>query len=236
MGWWDDLVGSLTGRATARPSAARAVVDRGVAARGHSAAHPGVDIAAPEGTPVRAVANGVILCGLPVEGYGITLFVRYNFQPAPITLIYAHLAAPIIGATTSNPAETVANIPVRAGQEIGRVGRTTAGFRYAWYTHLDDGRVTARVLTDDMSSGSVRAISPHVHLEARRSATPVFGPQPTAGQVVDEEERVRGVMHNYAGRPELPETALDPVSFLRRLNIAPVGAPWSPGSALLALH
>ena len=63
--------------------------------------HPGVDIRAPEGTPVIAMANGIVTRVYTDEGFGKTIVVRHPNVPDPIdhkkttTLysVYAHLSA-----------------------------------------------------------------------------------------------------------------------------------------------
>jgi hypothetical protein len=77
--------------------------------------HPGVDIVAPFGTPVRATGDGVVAFAGRARGYGAMVVVEHGV----ITTRYAHLSA----------------IWVRAGQRVlvgkpvgavGRTGRATA--------------------------------------------------------------------------------------------------------------
>ena len=51
--------------------------------------HPGIDIAAPSGTPVRAAADGVVELATPVAGYGNFLCIAHRDA---LTTCYAHLA------------------------------------------------------------------------------------------------------------------------------------------------
>lgn len=64
-------------------------------------AHPGIDIAAPVGTPVHAVANGIVeRVGYDAGGYGHFLVIRHPHAPSPgsaktkVTLhsVYGHLS------------------------------------------------------------------------------------------------------------------------------------------------
>ena len=72
--------------------------------------HSGVDLAIPAGTPVRAVANGVVIMQGPQGAYGNFVCVRH----VRYVSCYAHLSAfaTQYGATVSQ------------GQTIGRVGCT----------------------------------------------------------------------------------------------------------------
>jgi murein DD-endopeptidase MepM/ murein hydrolase activator NlpD len=80
--------------------------------------HTGMDIGAPEGTPVHAVLPGVVVVAAhsgELEGYGNVVVVRHA---AALLTLYAHLA--MLAVT---PGQVVAE-----GQTLGTVGRT-AGTR-----------------------------------------------------------------------------------------------------------
>jgi hypothetical protein len=125
---------ATTPRATPQP--ARSTVDhawplavRGTITRQFSPAHLGIDIAAPIGTPVRAVAAGtVIWAGWKDNGGGFVIVIRH---PDGMRSTYNH----------TNRVDVIAGERVAAGQTIARVGST------GWSTgpHLDvriemDGR------------------------------------------------------------------------------------------------
>lgn len=73
--------------------------------------HPGVDIAAPEGAPIRAMKPGTVVFAGTMSGYGLTVILEHG---RGLRTLYAHMSA----------------LDVQAGQVlngrdvIGRVGRT----------------------------------------------------------------------------------------------------------------
>ncbi len=76
---------------------------------GEPAFHPGVDIAAPYGTPVLATANGKVVFAGWEDGYGRLVVIDNGFG---ISTYYAHLSA----------FDTQAGTQVDRGQVIGYVG------------------------------------------------------------------------------------------------------------------
>jgi murein DD-endopeptidase MepM/ murein hydrolase activator NlpD len=76
-------------------------------------AHRGVDYAAPEGTPVRATADGVVTLAGEQNGYGNVVMVRHDGE---YSTVYAHLSRFALPARTGNV--------VRQGEVIGYVGST----------------------------------------------------------------------------------------------------------------
>jgi LysM repeat protein len=94
---------------------------RGTISRGFSAAHPGIDIAAPLGTPVRAVAAGTVTwAGWKNNGGGYVVVIRH---PGGMLSTYNHNSKLIVQVGDA----------VAAGETIARVGST------GWSTgpHLD---------------------------------------------------------------------------------------------------
>jgi murein DD-endopeptidase MepM/ murein hydrolase activator NlpD len=78
--------------------------------------HNGLDIAAPEGAPVVAAADGVVASvEMPQDSGGYGLFICIQHSPTLATC-YAHLSAWILGVRPG--------AQVRAGQPIGLVGQT----------------------------------------------------------------------------------------------------------------
>jgi murein DD-endopeptidase MepM/ murein hydrolase activator NlpD len=73
--------------------------------------HNGIDYAAPIGTPVRTVGDGVVEFAGWQNGYGNTIIVRHNGNR---TTLYAHLSR----------SDVRKGQRVEAGQRIGAVGRT----------------------------------------------------------------------------------------------------------------
>jgi murein DD-endopeptidase MepM/ murein hydrolase activator NlpD len=76
-------------------------------------AHRGVDYAAPEGTPVRATADGVVTAAGVQNGYGNVVMLRHA---GPYSTVYAHLSRMALPARVGNV--------VRQGEVIGYVGQT----------------------------------------------------------------------------------------------------------------
>jgi murein DD-endopeptidase MepM/ murein hydrolase activator NlpD len=70
--------------------------------------HEGIDIAAPLGTPVYAMADGVVLYAGPARGFGNEVVLSH---PGGVTTVYGHMSRIL-----------VLSGPVRAGQVIALVG------------------------------------------------------------------------------------------------------------------
>ncbi len=113
-------------------------------------AHRGTDFAAPEGTPVRATADGVVAVAEPQTGYGNVLVIRHA---GTYTTLYGHLSQ---FAPLARPGERV-----RQGDVVGRVGQT------GWATgpHLHYEFRVADVPRDPMSIALPTA--PPLDAEAR---------------------------------------------------------------------
>ncbi len=75
------------------------------------ARHDGIDIAAPEGTPVLAAADGTVLFTGQQSGYGTIVILRH---PGDLLTLYAHASAVLVREGDR----------VRAGQPVARVGQT----------------------------------------------------------------------------------------------------------------
>jgi len=76
-------------------------------------AHKGTDFAAPEGTPVRATADGIVMVAGEQNGYGNVVILQHD---STYSTVYAHLSrfAPALRGGTH----------VRQGDTIGYVGQT----------------------------------------------------------------------------------------------------------------
>ncbi len=109
---------------------------------GFSAFHPGVDLQAPKGTPVRAAGDGVVTRAEWAGRYGKLVVIDHG---GGITTYYAHL----------DRIEVIAGQHVRKGQLIGRVGRT--------------GRTTGTHLHYEVRQGGT-PVNPYTYL--RRSVRP----------------------------------------------------------------
>ena len=76
---------------------------------GESSAHPGLDVGAPEGTPIRAPKGGVVLSAGPRGGYGNAVEIDHGHG---LVTLYGHAAEVLV-----SPGEFV-----QPGQEIATVG------------------------------------------------------------------------------------------------------------------
>ncbi len=120
--------------------------------------HDGIDIYAPEGTPVRAAWDGEVLFVGALRGYGETVALRHE---RGLLSLYAHLQR----------ARVRRGEHVRAGQVIGAVGTT--------------GRTTGPNLHFEIRRAQV-ALDPYVFLGPRLLAAGSVAWCPTgAGSVAD---------------------------------------------------
>lgn len=78
---------------------------------GEGAFHPGIDIAAPDGTPVRATADGDVVEAHMANGYGREVIIDHGHG---LTTLYGHMSALAV----------VPGERVTSGQVIGYVGQS----------------------------------------------------------------------------------------------------------------
>jgi murein DD-endopeptidase MepM/ murein hydrolase activator NlpD len=97
---------------------------------GDPRAHRGVDYAAPTGTPVRSVADGVVVSKGWSQGYGNTVEIKHNER---YSTLYAHLSG--------FAADIARGKSIQMGQVIGYVGSTGwATGPHLHYEFLVNGR------------------------------------------------------------------------------------------------
>jgi murein DD-endopeptidase MepM/ murein hydrolase activator NlpD len=84
--------------------------------------HAGIDLAAPEGTPYKAVHAGTVTAAGYFGGYGYSITIK---NPDGTEVIYAHSRRLLVRAGDR----------VKAGQVIGEVGNT--GASYGTHLHLE---------------------------------------------------------------------------------------------------
>lgn len=102
--------------------------------------HAGVDIAAPYGSPVRAVADAVVVSAGVAGGYGRFVELRHA---GGLTTLYAHLS------TWS--ARLTPGAPVSAGEQIAQVGST--GSSTGAHLHFEIRDVSGRPLNPEFFMG-----------------------------------------------------------------------------------
>jgi septal ring factor EnvC (AmiA/AmiB activator) len=88
--------------------------------------HPGLDISAPLGTPVKAVFDGMVEYADWLSGYGYTVILRH---PGGYFTIYAHL-----DRVTARKGEAISQ-----GQEVGTVGENATTASTGLYFELREG-------------------------------------------------------------------------------------------------
>jgi murein DD-endopeptidase MepM/ murein hydrolase activator NlpD len=84
--------------------------------------HAGIDLAAPDGTPYKAVHGGTVTAAGYAGGYGYSITIR---QDDGTEMIYAHSRRTLVEKGDV----------VKAGQVIGEVGNT--GYSYGTHLHLE---------------------------------------------------------------------------------------------------
>lgn len=147
----------------------RFVVDRGTFVRGldmnrrtrdgRLTPHWGIDIGAPEGTPVYAVMDGTVILSRPIRGYGNVIMVRHN--DGRTSALYAHLSA----------SDVREGQIVRRQARIGRTGTTSIGQQVTF----DANGVPQS--SGEMSGGNVGdRVGPHLHMEIHPTQIPQMGP------------------------------------------------------------
>jgi len=90
--------------------------------------HPGIDLPAPAGAPVHAVADGQVLAVRRRGSAGLFVLARHD----GFTALYAHL-----GAVTPSLAE--GRKKIAAGEKLGVVGRTGVSYGAHIYFQMEIG-------------------------------------------------------------------------------------------------
>jgi len=163
MGIWNNLLMSI---GLALPTS-RFVIDRGTFVRGldmnrrtrdgRLTPHWGIDLGAPEGTPVHAVMAGRVVLSRPVRGYGNVIMVSH--ADGRTSSLYAHLQQ-------SNVQE---GQQVAAQDVIGLTGTTSIGQQVRFVNGVPQS-------SGEMSGGAVgNSVGPHLHMEIHPTPIPTMG-------------------------------------------------------------
>ena len=158
MGILDSILGFFAG------TGPRLVVDMGTFVRGidmnrrtrdgRLTPHWGIDIGAPDGTPVHAIAAGTVILSRPVRGYGNVVMVRHD--DGQTSALYAHLSR-------SNVQE---GQRVAAQDTIAATGTTSVGQQVTFVNGVPQS-------SGEMSGGNVGAsVGPHLHMEIHPAPIP----------------------------------------------------------------
>lgn len=123
---------------------------KGPVSQGFHAGHDGVDIAAPLGTPIFAIAPGTVIASGPAQGYG--QWIRIRHDDGSLTE-YGHMRR----------RDVVVGQRVNAGQQIAAVG--SEGQSTGPHLHL----------RTYLKAGDKRGIDPKQYLKARAIALPCAG-------------------------------------------------------------
>lgn len=92
------------------------------------AGHKGTDYMAPRGTPIYAIADGVVVASTESgPGWGVYVKIAHNIGGRSVTSLYAHM---LYGSRRVTVGQTV-----KAGQLIGQVSDT--GRAYGTHLHLE---------------------------------------------------------------------------------------------------
>lgn len=84
---------------------------------GYSKLHEGLDMAAPNGTPIFAASDGVVQASEPMEGYGYWILIKHTKSDGEVFYTgYAHMYAEDVLVKAGDQ--------VHAGQRIASVGNT----------------------------------------------------------------------------------------------------------------
>jgi hypothetical protein len=103
--------------------------------------HRGIDLAAPDGTPMYAMAGGVVVEAGPATGFGHWIVIDHTIDDKAYSTVYGHMWPDGVAVSTGDT--------VSAGQYIGKVG--SAGQSTGPHLHFEvweGGRLTGGTETD----------------------------------------------------------------------------------------
>jgi len=175
--------------------------------------HKGVDIAAPEGAPILAAADGVVRAMGVDAGYGRFIEIAHT---AGMSTLYGHLSA----------FEVQPGATVKAGQQIGRIGST--GSSTGSHLHFEVHDSEGRALNPEMYMGRrfmTRADLPPLEAATRmppevRIAYVSFIPSAKAAQLLERQGAEAAALE--AQQAKIPSKA--PVQ-IEASNSVPLLAP-----------
>ncbi|MBI1934073.1 M23 family metallopeptidase [Candidatus Peregrinibacteria bacterium] len=211
--------------------------------------HPGIDIRAPEGTPIRSIANGIVTQVRESDGFGKLIVIRHPHMPDPenptattvLHSVYAHLREQFV---------TEGEV-VRKGQEIGlsgstgivtgphlhfQIDRDNIEWHPYWPFTAADLRRTGWTLTEainkglNQEQGYAHTVNPMIFVQANFPPVTVVavGKETPAPAVLPETEtlsRARSLATMTARREKRTERRIARQRFVERQLTAAAGTP-----------
>ena len=211
--------------------------------------HPGIDIRAPEGTPIRSIANGIVTQVRDSDGFGKLIVIRHPHMPDPedpmsatvLHSVYAHLGEQFV---------TEGEV-VRKGQEIGlsgstgivtgphlhfQIDRDNAEWHPYWPFTSTDLQRTGWTLMEAINKGLkqeqgyAHTVNPMLFVQANFPPLPVVtvGKETPALTVLPETEtlsRARTLATMTARREKRTERRMARQRFVERQLTAAAGTP-----------
>lgn len=159
------------------------------------AAHRGVDLAAPIGTPFYASGDGSVVASGPASGFGLWIVIDHQIGGTKYSTVYGH----------NNENKVRVGQTVRRGQEIGTVGNR--GQSTGPHLHFEvwrGGRLTGGTAIDPLTatSGSV-ATGPNPGGNVENPETNVQLPDWIEGTIIGETVQW---LHDFIRFIENPNT------------------------------
>lgn len=211
--------------------------------------HPGIDIRAPEGTPIRSIANGIVTQVREDDGFGKLIVIRHPHMPDPerpttatvLHSVYAHLREQFV----------MEGEVVQKGQEIGLSGSTgivtgphlhfqmdrdSAEWHPYWPFTGADLRKAGWTLTEAIDNGLkqeqgyAHTVNPMLFVQANFPPVTIVAadaetPAPPAPPETEAGNRARTLATMTARREKRTERRLARQRFVERRLTAAAGSP-----------
>ncbi|MFF3569249.1 peptidoglycan DD-metalloendopeptidase family protein [Nocardia jiangxiensis] len=171
--------------------------------------HRGVDLAAPQGTPILAATDGVVVAAGPAEGFGNWIVLDAQRPDGLTSTVYGHMFSDGVLAHVGDH--------VQAGQQIGKVG--AAGEATGPHLHFE-------VWSGGRLHGGGHPIDPVPWLGAA-TATPTTAPaSPDRGVAVSSRAARRRNVLASSGCDPTPAPDVGGMGSLRAGSVPPEYEPW----------